>query len=96
MLHNSRVVFIDGNNTVLNVIVGDFDEQMMRTFVDYYAKTSDAVFGMQVDDPTVPIWIGGKYENDAGFVPPVEPEIVDGTATLIQQEQPIELQEPQP
>ena len=96
MSHSKRVVFIDGNGTVLNVLVGDFDEQMMRAFIDFYAASHGAAWGWQVDDASVPIWIGGRYDNEAGFLPPPDPEIVEGTSEAMPAPEPLPEPLPEP
>jgi hypothetical protein len=77
--------FINGNNVVVQVIIGLLDEAQKGQFLrDYYI-----LFGAQniiEVESGATAWIGGSYTPEEGFLPPPpppEPEIVEGTSEEI-------------
>ncbi len=91
-----RIAFIDENNTVQNVIVATgMDEKTKQIFLDENARMYGSVWALEIEDDSAPVWSGGTWSNEEGFLPPPQPEVVDGTSEVI--EEPIAmLEEPQP
>jgi hypothetical protein len=92
-----RYAFINSSGIVVQVISGTLTAAQQEMFLRDYATLFGAVAIIEVEDGTS-VWIGGAY-LDGVFAPPPEPEpepapeVIDGTATLMPTEQPIELQE---
>ena len=80
-----RSVFINGEGTVVQVIVGWLTGGTRESFLQDYGKMFGATAIIEVDDSTS-VWIGGTY-TDGVFAPPPEPE---------PEPQPEPLPEPQP
>ena len=87
-----RYAFLNDNGIVVNSILGELNEQQRAAFLNDYFVLFGATQIIEVDDDTVAIYSGGSYTNGE-FQPPPQPEIIDGTATLMPTEQPIEPQE---
>jgi hypothetical protein len=80
--------FTNGNNVVVQVIIGLLDEAQKKQFLrDYYI-----LFGAQniiEVESGATAWIGGTYTPEEGFLPPPplpEPEIVEGSSEEIIEE----------
>ena len=69
----------------MQVIVGNLDDSLLAMFIEQYSSMFGAVWALEVENADVQIWMGGRYDNDAGFLPPPAPE-----------PQPEPLPEPQP
>jgi hypothetical protein len=88
----SRYVFTNADGIVVQVISGSLDAGQQAQFLNDYAALFGAVAIIEVLDDTT-VWIGGTYA-DGKFFPPVQPDIVEGTATIIEEPQPEPLPEP--
>ena len=77
---------------MVQVISGALNPAQQQQFLNDYAALFGAVAIIEVGTETL-VWIGGTYDAEQGFLPPIQPEVIDGTATLMPTEQPIELQE---
>ena len=74
--------FTNGNNVVVQVIIGLLDEAQKKQFLrDYYI-----LFGAQniiEVESGATAWIGGTYTPEEGFLPPPPPpapEVIEGTS----------------
>jgi hypothetical protein len=65
--------YINADGLVVQVIVGALQGQAHDLMLRDYGVLFGAVRCIQVDD-TVTVWAGGRYDEDAGFLPPPEPE----------------------
>lgn len=86
-----RYVFLNASSTVVNVIVGDLTAAQQAFFLTEYRTLFGATEIVEITDPNIPIYMGGEY-RDGEFLVPVQPTIVDGSATIIDTTQ----QEPLP
>jgi hypothetical protein len=69
-----RYAFLNVENTVVQVIVGDLDETQQARFVSDYRGPFGAESVVQVDDDRS-VWIGGSYDSSSGeFSPPPSSE----------------------
>jgi hypothetical protein len=88
--------FTNSDGIVVQVISGALNPAQQQQFLNDYAALFGAVAIIEVGPETL-VWIGGTYDAAQGFLPPAqpepEPEVIEGTATLMTTEQPIELQE---
>jgi hypothetical protein len=82
--------FLDANNTVLNLIVGNLTPDEQQVFL----RDHNAMYGAQQIievEPGTSVWIGGTYDAAQGFLPPPqpepepEPEILEGTSEVIEE-----------
>jgi hypothetical protein len=92
-----KLVFIGDGGVVMNVIISNgMSDATKQVFIDEASRAYGAVWAFEVPDGAS-VWIGGTYDAEQGFLPPAqpepEPEVIEGTATLMPTEQPIELQE---
>lgn len=78
-----KYAFIDGDSVVIQVIAGALNPSQQDQFLDDYSKLFGAVAVLDVPDG-VDAWIGGRYDDEAGFLPPAP------------QPQPDPLPEPEP
>ena len=88
----NRYAFTNAENIVVNVIVGNLTPAQQKLFLRDQAALFGATQIIEVDDATS-VWIGGTY-TDGQFLPPVQPDVVEGTATMIDEPQPEPLPEP--
>jgi len=92
----TRYAFTNADGIVVQLISGALNPAQQQQFLNDYAALFGAVAIIEVGPETL-VWIGGTYDAEQGFLPPVqpepEPEVIEGTATLMPTEQPIELQE---
>lgn len=84
MTSSHRVAFIDGDGKVLNVIQGELSRSDYLFHLSEGHKSYGAVWGIEVADPTVSIWVGGFYDNDLGFIY-YDPSIVESTSEVIKE-----------
>ncbi len=88
--------FTNSDGIVVQVISGALNPAQQQQFLNDYAVLFGATQIIEVPDGTS-VWIGGTYDAEQGFQalaqPEPEPEVIEGTATLMPTEQPIELQE---
>jgi hypothetical protein len=91
-----RYAFINTDSVVVNVIIGDFDEPSLQVFIDAYHPMFGAIWALEVADESVQVWMGGRYDNDAGFLPPPAPEIVEGTSEVMPEPEPLPEPLPEP
>lgn len=91
-----RYAFINADSVVVNVIIGNFDDSSLQVFIDTYHSMFGAVWALEVADESVRIWMGGRYDNEAGFLPPPEPEIVEGTSEVLPAPEPQPEPQPEP
>ena len=88
--------FTNSSGIVVQVISGALNPAQQQQFLRDYSALFGATQIIEAPDGTS-IWIGGTYDAGQGFLPPAqpepEPEVIEGTATLMPTEQPIELQE---
>ena len=91
-----RIAFIDNKSTVQNVIIANgMNDGQKKLFLDEAHAAFGSVWMLEIEDDTAPIWIGGTWDDEQGFLPPSQPEIVDGISEVI--EEPIGMiTEPQP
>jgi len=81
-----RIAFIDENNTVQNVIVATgMDEKTKQIFLDENARMYGSVWALEIEDDSVPVWGGGTWSNEEGFLPPPQPAVVEGTSEVIEE-----------
>ena len=85
-------VFLDPNFKVVQIVSGVLNEEQQRHFLRDYATIFGATSVLEIPEDTR-VWIGGAYA-DGKFFPPVQPDIVEGTATIIDEPQPEPLPEP--
>ena len=88
-----RYAFFNQDGTVVNTIVGQLTTEQQSAFLADYSVLFDATQIVPVEDDSVAIHSGGTYANGQ-FLPPVQPVIVEGTATMIEEPQPEPLPEP--
>lgn len=86
-----RYAFLNQDNIVVNTIEGQLSERQQADFLRDYAALFGATQIVPVSDDTIAIFSGGEY-RDGEFLAPVQPTIVDGSATIIDTTQ----QEPLP
>lgn len=79
----TRYAFINADSIVVQVISGALNVEQQEQFLRDYSVIFGAVQIIEVEDDTR-IWIGGRYDSDAGFLPPAP------------QPQPEPLPEPEP
>jgi len=65
-----RYAFLNSDALVVQVIVGELDEQQQAQFLRDYAILFGATQIVAVDGDTA-VWIGGTY-TDGTFIPPAE------------------------
>lgn len=86
-----RYAFINAENEVRQVIVGAVSPDQLAQFERDYAVIFGTTAVVEINDDSIPVWIGGSYTPDAGFTPPPapQPEIIEGTSEEIIAEEPI-------
>jgi len=67
-----RYAFLDSSGTVVQLIVGELNEEQQQVFLRDYAILFNATKIVAVDGDTA-VWIGGSY-TDGTFSPPPAPE----------------------
>jgi len=67
-----RYAFLDSSNTVVQVIVGELNEEQQQVFLRDYAILFNATQIVAVEDDRS-VWIGGSY-TDGEFTPAPEPQ----------------------
>ncbi len=87
-----RYAFLNQDSIVVNSIVGELTTQQKAAFLADYSVLFGATQIVAVDDDSVAIYSGGTYA-DGQFFPPVQPDVVEGTATMIEEPQPEPLPE---
>lgn len=81
-----RIAFIDENGTVQNVIIATgMSEATKQVFLDENHRLFGSVWMLEIDDDSVPIWSGGTYDSERGFLPAPQPDIVEGTSEVIEE-----------
>ena len=70
----TRYAFINADGIVVQVIVGNLNEQQQAQFLSDYSVIFGATAIVAVGDDTS-VWIGGSY-TDGTFTAPPEPEPV--------------------
>ncbi len=88
----TRYAFTNADGIVVQLISGALNPAQQEQFLRDYSALFGAVAIIEVEDGTS-VWIGGTY-TDGVFAPPSQPEIVDGTATMIDEPQLEPLPEP--
>ena len=78
-MSHSRFAFINGESTVVQIVVGDMDESALEGLLAGYAPMFGATNVVKVADEATSIWIGGTYDPTVGFTPPPEPIIEQPT-----------------
>ena len=63
-----NTVFLDGQDRVVQVLVGSLDQQAQAVFLHDYGVLYGAVSLIEVERD-VAVWIGGSY-TDGQFLPP--------------------------
>lgn len=79
-----RYAFLNQDGIVVNSIAGELTAQQQAAFLADYSVLFGATQIVAVDDETVAIWSGGKYE-DGAFQRPPESVIVEGTSEVIEE-----------
>ena len=79
-----RYAFLNQDSIVVNTITGELTAQQQAAFLADYSVLFGATQIVAVEDATVAIWSGGKYE-EGQFVPPPEPVIVESTSDVIEE-----------
>jgi len=85
-----RYAFLSEQSVVVQVIVGELSEQQQQQILNDYFVLFGAVVIVPIPDG-VPLWIGGVYDSEQGFLPPIQPEPEPAP-----EPQPEPLPEPQP
>jgi hypothetical protein len=67
-----RYAFLDSSNTVVQLIVGELNEEQQQVFLRDYAILFKATQIVAVEDDRS-VWIGGTY-TDGTFNPPPTPQ----------------------
>jgi hypothetical protein len=70
--------FLDADGIVLNLIVGNLTPAQQQLFLRDQATMYGATQVIEVE-PGTSVWIGGSY-TEGQFLPPPEPEVVEGTS----------------
>ena len=65
--------YINAEGIVVQLIVGALDQTAHDIMLRDYGILFGAVRCVQVDESVI-VWMGGRYDNEAGFLPPPEPE----------------------
>jgi len=73
--------FINADGTVVQAITGTLNADEQARFLRDYATLFGAAAIIEVEQGA-PVWIGGTYA-DGQFLPPPQPEIIDGTSEVI-------------
>ena len=84
-----RYAFIDRDNLVAQVIVGSLNRTQLAQFERDYAAIFGATKAIEIADDAVPVWIGGTYTLEEGFLPPPPPpapEVIEGESEEIIEE----------
>ena len=68
-----RYAFLDASGTVVQLIVGELNDEQQQVFLRDYAILFTATQIVAVEGDTA-VWIGGSY-TDGTFSPPPEPEV---------------------
>lgn len=79
-----RYAFTDSSGTVLTIIVGTLNPEQQQQFLRDYAILFGATQIIEASEGTS-IWIGGTYDAAQGFLPPPQPEVVEGTSQVIEE-----------
>jgi hypothetical protein len=88
-MSRKRYAFINSDRIVAQVIVGSLNQTQLAQFERDYAVIFGAISTIEIADDAVPVWIGGTYTPEEGFLPPPpppEPEIIEGTSEEIIEE----------
>lgn len=81
-----RIAFIDENHIVQNVIVATgMDEQTKQLFIDQAYAAHGSIWAIEITDEDTRVFIGGTYDSERGFLPPAQPDIVEGTSEVIEE-----------
>jgi hypothetical protein len=84
-----RYAFIGVDNLVAQVIVGSLNRTQLAQFERDYAAIFGATKAIEIADDAVPVWIGGTYTLEEGFLPPPPPpapEVIEGESEEIIEE----------
>ena len=73
--------FTNADGIVVQAITGTLNPAQQAQFLRDYAILFGATAVIEVEQGT-PVWIGGTYA-DGQFLPPPQPEIIDGTSEVI-------------
>ncbi len=87
--------FINADGTVVQAITGTLNADEQARFLRDYATLFGAVAIIEVEQGTS-VWIGGTYTDGVFTEPPQPeplPEPLEGTATIVNDDQPVEPQE---
>ena len=87
--------YINADGLVVQTIVGALDQAAHDIMLRDYGVLFGAVRCVQVEEG-IQIWMGGRYDDDAGFLPPPEPEIVEGTSEAMPAPEPLPEPLPEP
>jgi hypothetical protein len=81
-----RIAFVSADGLVRNVIVAaNVDERTKTIFLDQARAVSDAAVAIEIADDEARVWIGGTYDAEQGFLPPPQPEVIEGTSEVIEE-----------
>lgn len=78
-----RYAFLTNESQVRQIIRGDLTADELSLIARDYHVLFGTSSVVKIDDDSVPVWIGGTYTPEEGFLPPPsppEPEIVEGTS----------------
>ena len=76
--------FINSDGIVVQVISGALNPAQQQQFLNDYAALFGAVAIIEVGTETL-VWIGGTYDAEQGFLPPPQPEVIQGTSEVIEE-----------